>query len=151
LREGPFRESEPDAWDPWIRLNLYGVLHCTHAVIGGMSDRGWGRVVTVISDAGRIGERNQAVYSAAKAAAAGFSRALALEVGPDGVTSNCVSLGTVGPVTDPEIVAKMARRYAMRRLGRPSDVAMMVLFLGSEEASWVTGQTIPVNGGYATS
>ncbi len=150
-RYGPFDSISLEDWDPTLRINVYGVLQCTHAVLPGMRQRGWGRIVTIMSEAGRIGERHLAVYSAAKAAAGGFSKALALEVGRDGITSNCVSIGTIGPVTDDDMREKMARRYAAGRLGEPRDVASMVLFLASDAASWVTGQTVVVNGGWATS
>jgi NAD(P)-dependent dehydrogenase (short-subunit alcohol dehydrogenase family) len=90
------------------------------------------------------------VYSAAKAAAAGFSHSLAHEVAHRGVTVNCVSLGTVPADADPELEAKLARRYPVGRLGRPRDVAPAVAFFASDEAAWITGQTLPVNGGWAT-
>jgi 3-oxoacyl-[acyl-carrier protein] reductase len=146
----PFLETKPADWEPWLALNVHGVLLCTHAVLGGMCERGWGRVITILSEAGRVGQRNQSVYSAAKAAAAGFSRSLAHEVARRGVTVNCVSLGTVPVDASPEVEAKLARRYPMGRLGRPRDVAPAVAFFASDEAAWITGQTLPVNGGWAT-
>jgi 3-oxoacyl-[acyl-carrier protein] reductase len=145
-----FLETKPADWEPWIALNVHGVLLCTHAVLKGMCERGWGRVISILSEAGRVGQRHQAVYSAAKAAAAGFSRSLAHEVARCGVTVNCVSLGTVPVGMDSEIEARLARRYPMGRLGRPQDVAPAVAFFASDEASWITGQTLPVNGGWAT-
>jgi 3-oxoacyl-[acyl-carrier protein] reductase len=152
----PFVETVPLDWEPFVSLNLYGVLNCVHLVLAGMIGRGWGRVVTIISDAGRIGEPRQAVYAASKAAAAGFSRSIAKEVGPHGVTSNCVALGSIERPdgegrSDPDRLAKQLRLYQVKRLGTPGDVAAAVAWLVSEEAGWVTGQTIPVNGGYSTS
>lgn len=148
----PFHRTDPASWHGWVDLNLYGVLNCCHATVGGMVERGWGRVITIVSDAGRTGEANLAVYCAAKAAAAGFSRALAKEVGPHGVTANAVALGTLGIPGDPGgINDRLSRRYPVGRVGAPDDVAPAVLWLASAEAAWVTGQTIPVNGGYATS
>ncbi|HLG67726.1 MAG TPA: SDR family oxidoreductase [Acidimicrobiales bacterium] len=149
----PFLELEPGDWEPVIRLNLYGVLYLTRAVLGGMVERGWGRVITVISDAARAGDARQSVYAAAKAAAAGFSRVLASEVGRHGVTVNCVSLASIRPGFDPsqplpEEEARRFRSYAIRRPGRPEDVAPMILFLASDASSWITGQVYPVNGGY---
>jgi NAD(P)-dependent dehydrogenase (short-subunit alcohol dehydrogenase family) len=148
----PFHETSPESWQPWIDINLYGVFHCCHATVGGMAERGWGRVITIVSDGGRIGEALMAVYCASKAGAMGFSRALAKEVAPKGVTVNAIALGTLGPPDgDPEISAKLARHYPVGRIGRPDDVAPAALWLASNEADWVTGQTIPLNGGYSTS
>src|SRR3954452_19615420 len=97
-----FVDTSPDDWEGDMRLNLGAVLHVTHAYVGAMVDAQWGRVVTVVSDAGRRGERFQAIYGAAKAGAMGFMRGLAAEVGAHGVTANCVSLGTMksGPTED---------------------------------------------------
>ncbi len=147
----PFHEVPPDRWQPWVDLNLYGVLNCCHAVVGGMVERGFGRIVTIVSDAGRYGEPFLSVYSAAKAGAIGFSKALAKEAAPHGVTVNCVALGNVSPPSTPaDLVAKLARSYPVGRVGRPEDIAPAVLYLASTEAEWVTGQVLPVNGGYAT-
>jgi 2-hydroxycyclohexanecarboxyl-CoA dehydrogenase len=148
----PFHETRPESWAAWVDLNLYGVFNCCHAVVGGMAERGWGRVVTIVSDAGRTGEGLMAVYCAAKAGAAGFSRSIAKELAPRGVTANAIALGTLGPPDgDPAIVERLARHYPVGRIGAPTDIAPAVLWLASDEAAWVTGQTIPVNGGYATS
>jgi NAD(P)-dependent dehydrogenase (short-subunit alcohol dehydrogenase family) len=150
----PFAETARADWEPCIEVSLYGVLHCTRAVIGSMTGRGWGRVVTIVSDAGRVGEANVAVYSAAKAAAAGFSRSLAKEVGRSGVTCNCVSLGWMpSPSADvaPEAAQRILRGYAIRRAGVPDDVTGAVIWLASDAAGWVTAQTVSVSGGYATS
>lgn len=147
----PFAQTDPATWRTWIDINLYGVFHCTHAVAGTMTERGWGRIVNIVSDGGRIGEPNMAVYCAAKAGSIGFSKAVAKEVAPHGVTVNCVALGTMGPPDgNPDIVARLARRYPVGRIGRPDDIAPAVLYLASEESAWVTGQVLPVNGGYTT-
>ena len=147
-----FIETEPSEWQSIIDLNLWGVLYCSYAVLGSMIDRQWGRIVTVTSDAGRVGESGIAVYSAAKAAAAGFSRALSKEIGPYGVTANCISLGSIQPENVPpdNATKQRAARYPMRRLGCADDVAPAVLWLVSEEAGWTTGQTFSVSGGYVT-
>jgi NAD(P)-dependent dehydrogenase (short-subunit alcohol dehydrogenase family) len=146
----PFRETTVEEWEPFIRLNLYGTLYCTHAVVDGMCDRGWGRVVTVSSEAGRTGtDLGISLYGAAKAAAVGLSRHLAVELGPFGVTVNCVSLGVIERADGGG--GGMAKRYPTRRLGRPADVAGAIAYLTSDEAAWVTGQTLPVNGGIFTS
>jgi NAD(P)-dependent dehydrogenase (short-subunit alcohol dehydrogenase family) len=143
-----FREMAVEDWDKFIRLNLYGVLHCIHATVDGMVERGWGRIITISSEAGRIGVGfGISIYGAAKAGAVGFSHHLATELIGTGVTVNCLSLGlmAVGP--------EDARRPPppTARLGRPEDVAAAVVYLASDAAEWVTGQTLPVNGGHTTS
>jgi 2-hydroxycyclohexanecarboxyl-CoA dehydrogenase len=153
----PFWETTPEQWMPWVGANFFGVLNCMHAVIGGMVDRGYGRVVTIVSDAGRVGEPNLVVYSGAKAGAAGFMRALAKAVGRAGVTANCIALSAIrtpateGMTADEAVATKILRNYIIRRLGEPDDVANMALFLASDASSWITGQTYPVNGGYTLS
>jgi NAD(P)-dependent dehydrogenase (short-subunit alcohol dehydrogenase family) len=144
-----FREMTVDDWEPFIRLNLYGTLHCTRAVVDGMCERGWGRVVTVSSEAARAGTAlGISLYGASKAAAVGLSRHLAVELGPFGVTVNCVSLGVMERADGGG--GGMAKGYPTRRLGRPADVAGAIAYLASDEAAWVTGQTLPVNGGIFT-
>jgi 3-oxoacyl-[acyl-carrier protein] reductase len=151
-----FVESKPDEWDPLIRLNLAAVLHVTHAFLPGMIDQQWGRILTIVSDAGRRGERKQVVYGAAKAAAMGFSRGLAAEVGRDGVTVNCIALGTMnhGLLTqaladDPTLERKLTRPYPVGRLGQVDDAAPLAVLLCSDAGSWITGQVYPVDGGYS--
>jgi 2-hydroxycyclohexanecarboxyl-CoA dehydrogenase len=151
----PFWQSEPDDWQPWLATSLSGVLNCCRAVVPGMIERKGGRIITVISDAGRVGDASLAVYAAAKAGAAGFMRSLAQGVGQFGITANCVSLAAIRTtsteeiVKDEDVVRKMLRRYPIRRLGEPSDAAALILFLASDAASWITGQTYPVNGGFS--
>jgi 3-oxoacyl-[acyl-carrier protein] reductase len=151
-----FVETGPAEWDPLIRLNLAAVLGVTRAYLPFMLERKWGRILTIVSDAGRRGERKQAVYGAAKAAAMGFSRGLAAEVGRDGVTVNCIALGTMrhGPLLDaieanPGLEDKLARAYPAGRIGRVDDSAPLAVLLCSDAASWITGQVYPVDGGYA--
>jgi NAD(P)-dependent dehydrogenase (short-subunit alcohol dehydrogenase family) len=143
----PFRDSDPGLWRRFVDLNLYGVLNCTHAVVGGMCDRGRGRVVTISSEAGRTGLGiGVSLYGAAKAGAVGLMRHLAVEVAPSGVTVNCLSLGLMDNVAG-EWAGAMAARVPRRRLGSPADVGAAVVFLASDEAEWITGQVLPVNGG----
>jgi 3-oxoacyl-[acyl-carrier protein] reductase len=150
-----FVDTEPADWQPYLQVNLLGVMHCGRVVLPAMVEQGWGRIVTIVSDAGRVGESGMAAYAAAKAGAAGFSRAIAAEVGRHGVTANAVSLGTMRtPMTealwasdDEARQQAILRRYAIRRPGTPADVAGLVSFLCSPAASWITGQTYPVNGG----
>jgi NAD(P)-dependent dehydrogenase (short-subunit alcohol dehydrogenase family) len=144
-----FRDMTADDWEPFIRLNLYGMLYCTRAVVDGMCEREWGRVVTVSSEAHRAGTAlGISLYGAAKAGAVGLSRHLAVELGPFGVTVNCVSLGIIQRGDGGG--SGLAKAYPTKRLGRPDDVAGAVAYLASDEAAWVTGQTLPVNGGIFT-
>jgi 3-oxoacyl-[acyl-carrier protein] reductase len=151
-----FVDTNPEDWEAMMRLNLGAILHVTHSYLGAMVEHGWGRVVTIVSDAGRRGERYQAIYGSAKAGAMGFMRGIAAEVGQHGVTANCVSLGTMrsgltaeAAARDPELERKLSKGYAIRRLGLPSDVAPLVALLCSDAAEWITGQVYPVDGGYA--
>ncbi|MSO79462.1 MAG: SDR family oxidoreductase [Acidimicrobiia bacterium] len=143
-----FRDMPVEDWDKFIQLNLYGVINCIHAVVDGMCDRGWGRIVTISSEAGRIGVGfGISLYGAAKAGAVGFSHHLATELIGTGVTVNCLSLGLMAASADD------VRRPPPPtvRLGRPEDVAGAVCYLASDAAEWITGQTLPVNGGHTTS
>ncbi len=152
----PFHETDPADWRRFIDINLYGVMHCVRAVLPGMIDRTNGRIVTVVSDAGRYGDPYLAPYAASKAGAAGLSRSVAREVGRYGITVNCVALGTIiPPDVDPdadlqdEQTKRIVKSYVIRRRGQPDDVAGIVTYLASAHASWITGQTYPVNGGYS--
>ncbi|MDQ1382481.1 MAG: hypothetical protein QOJ71_3200 [Actinomycetota bacterium] len=152
-----FVDTSPEDWEDAMRLNLGAVLHVTHAYIGAMVDAGWGRIVTIVSDAGRRGERFQAIYGAAKAGAMGFMRGVAAEVGSHNVTANCVSLGTMKTgvmeealTRNPDLERKLIRPYTLPRLGRPEDPALLVALLCSDAGSWITGQVYPVDGGYSS-
>lgn len=150
----PFAQTSSEEWEPWIRLNLYGVLYVTRAFLPGMLEQKWGRVITVISDAARTGESGMAAYAAAKAGAAGFMRSLATEVSRYGITANCVALGGVKTehlveLLPAELIERAAKEYPIRRLGEPEEVANTILFLASGAASWTTGQVYAVNGGYS--
>jgi 3-oxoacyl-[acyl-carrier protein] reductase len=156
IRLVTFVETNPSDWEPVMRVNLTGVLHVTRAYLPDMIERKWGRILTIVSDAGRKGERRQVVYGAAKAAAMGFSRALAAEVGRDNVTVNCISLGSMkhGPLAeavdaDPELERRLAAAYPAGRLGRADDPAPLAVLLCSDAGEWITGQVYPVDGGYA--
>jgi 3-oxoacyl-[acyl-carrier protein] reductase len=156
-----FVDSDPADWQRFFAVNLFGVMHCTKAVLPGMIASGWGRVVTIISDSARTGDAKLAPYAAAKAGAAGFCRSIAREVGRHGITVNCISLGNIAtppewfppPVTSEEIEREKAflKPYVIRRRGQPDDVAGLVTYLASPLAEWITGQTYAVNGGYSFS
>jgi NAD(P)-dependent dehydrogenase (short-subunit alcohol dehydrogenase family) len=177
MRPMPFRDTDPASWEGPLRVNLYGVLHCSHAVINGMCERRWGRVVTIASGAGMVGlDIGVAAYGAGKGGAIGFMRHLAIENASFGVTANTLALGLMEPseraarrveagpsgpapkapgVANMEhagdVTARLARTIPVGRLGRPDDVGAACVWLASDEASWVTGQTIHVNGGSVTS
>jgi 3-oxoacyl-[acyl-carrier protein] reductase len=151
-----FVESKPDEWEPVMRVNLAAVFYVTHTYLSDMLEQQWGRVLTIISDAGRRGERQQVVYGAAKAAAAGFTRGLAVEVGRSGITVNCISLGSIrhGDMArhldeHPDREHSLIRPYPVGRLGRVDDPAPLAVLLCSDAAEWITGQVYPVDGGYA--
>lgn len=146
----PFRSMEPAAWDAAIRVNLYGVLHCCHAVVNDMCDRGWGRIITISSGAGTRGVNiGVSPYSAGKGGGIAFTRTLALEVASHGVTANTLALGVIGTL-DSQVNQKLSRSIPVGRTGTPEDVAAACVWLASDEAAWVTAQTIEINGGALT-
>ena len=154
----PFWEHGREAWGGVIDVNLFGVINCVSACIPTMIEKRGGRVITIVSDAARVGQAGLEIYSAAKAGSAGFMRAVAHTLGRYQVTANTVSISATSTPAleerfsqDPERKKKILERYIIRRLGQPSDVANMVLFLASDASSWITGQTYPVNGGYTLS
>jgi 2-hydroxycyclohexanecarboxyl-CoA dehydrogenase len=161
-----FPDSEPAHWTKIVDLNMYGTMNCSYAVLPGMIKARSGRIVSMISDAGRIGEARYAVYGGAKAGVLGFTRSLAKEVGKFCINVNAVSLAAVShevPMADflgedataenNETLAKMLRAYplgqGLGRLTKPEDAANAVAFLASDAAAYVTGQCLSVNGGYA--
>ena len=156
-----FIDTDPKVWQQFVAVNLFGVMNCSRAVVPSMIAAEWGGVITIVSDAGRFGTSKVSPYAAAKAGAAGFCRSLAREVGRYSITVNCVSLSTIEtpttgrpPAATPE--EETARRermkpYVIRRRGTPEDVSGLVAFLASPMASWITGQTYAVNGGFTFS
>jgi NAD(P)-dependent dehydrogenase (short-subunit alcohol dehydrogenase family) len=151
MRPTPFREMSPEQWDGPIAVNLRGVMNTSHAVIDGMCERRWGRIITISSGAGTSGVNiGVTPYSAGKGGALGFMRSLALEVAPFGVTANSLALGLM-ELQDRSVTEHLARRIPVGRVGRPEDVGAACVWLASDEAAWVTGQTIGINGGSITS
>jgi NAD(P)-dependent dehydrogenase (short-subunit alcohol dehydrogenase family) len=145
-----FRAMDPARWEGPIRVNLHGVLHCCKAVVDGMCARRWGRIITISSGAGTAGVAlGVSPYSAGKGGGLAFTRTLALEVAADGVTANSLAIGLMAQ-PDPGVTAALARSIPVRRTGVPLDVAAACVWLASEEAGWVTGQTIQINGGAIT-
>jgi 2-hydroxycyclohexanecarboxyl-CoA dehydrogenase len=152
---GFFTQTDPGLWERVIAVNLMGVLACTHAVLPAMQEAGYGRIVNIASEAGRVGSKGSAVYSAAKGGVIAFTKTIAREVARSGVTANCVCPGpTRTPLLEgmaassgDRFVDALTRAVPMRRLGEPEDIAAAVAFLASERAGYVTGQTLSVSGG----
>jgi NAD(P)-dependent dehydrogenase (short-subunit alcohol dehydrogenase family) len=143
----PFMEMPSEEWRPQVDLNLYGTLYCTQAVLPGMRERGWGRILVVSSDAGRTGTNaGVTIYGACKAAAVQLVRNLSQEVAADGITVNAIALGPMNNLPE-ELNEFLLRGVPVRRLGTPEDAGAAVAFLSSDESSWITGQLLPVNGG----
>ena len=151
----PFWETRAEVWNQTIGVNLYGVMNCAAAVIPGMIERGApGRIITIISDAGRYGDVNMEAYAGAKAGAAGFMRSVARTLGRYQITANSIAIAftrtpsTAHRLDDTDYAKRMMEKYIVRRPGEPVDVANMALFLASDASSWITGHTYPVNGGF---
>jgi NAD(P)-dependent dehydrogenase (short-subunit alcohol dehydrogenase family) len=166
-RRTRFLDQDPAEARKLIEVNLIGTMNLTRAVLPGMVARGHGSVISIGSDAGRIGEKQEAAYGAAKAGVISLTKTLAREYGRDGVRFNVVCPGATVPegpeaigehslwnqeeyavYRDPGTQGAIARHYPLGRLGQPGDVAGAVVFLASEQASFITGQTLSVSGGY---
>jgi NAD(P)-dependent dehydrogenase (short-subunit alcohol dehydrogenase family) len=157
MRPVKFRDLPRSEWAPYIDVNLYGVLNCVKAVIDGMCERRWGRIITISSGAGTQGLNiGVSIYGAGKGAGIGFMRHLAMECAGDGVTANTLALGLMARDASPDgeesrtVTEKMARLVPVGRLGTGADIGHACVYLASDEASWVTGQTISINGGSVT-
>lgn len=152
----PFIEMDPSEWHRYIDLNVYGSLHCIRAVLPSMRERRWGRVIQISSGAAQSGLRiGISLYGASKSGIEGFLRHLSQEVASDGITVNAIALGLMAnavPDTDDrsDILASIARMVPVGRLGTPEDAGAAVAFVASDEASWLTGQIIQLNGGQTT-
>jgi 2-hydroxycyclohexanecarboxyl-CoA dehydrogenase len=153
----PFLETDEPFWRRVIAVNYEGALRTTHAVLGGMMERGWGRIVNISSDAARVGSAQEAVYAGAKAGVIAFTKTIARESARRGVTANVVCPGPTdtamlremtqaGPDSE-RLRDALTHAVPMRRLGRPDEVAAAVAFLACEDAGYITGQTLSVSGG----
>jgi len=167
----PFTDTTPEFWDKIIALNYRSDLNCIKTILPHMIERKGGNIVSISSDAGRVGEFREAVYSGCKAGVIALSKAVAREVGRHGIRLNVVCPGMTIPTSaeevseysmfklegkfiadvgfPPETKEKMAKSYALRRLGTAQDIANGVIFLASDMASFITGQTLSVSGGYS--
>jgi 2-hydroxycyclohexanecarboxyl-CoA dehydrogenase len=155
-RAASFLDTQPPFWDQVIRVNLYGPLNMHHVVLRGMAERGRGSVVNIASDAGRVGSSGEAVYSACKGGLIALTKTLARELVGKGIRLNTVCPGptdtailrsfTEGP-DGARILEGLKRAIPMKRLGSPDDYPGLVAFLASDDAGYITGQTISVSGG----
>ncbi len=149
----PFLETDPALWRKLVDINLLGPINMTKVVLAGMNERGRGRIVNIASDAGRVGSSGESVYAACKGGVIALTKSVAREVARTGITLNCVSPGPSDTPLfanfDPsgKLAKALERAIPMRRLGQPEDYPGLVAFLLSDEASYITGQTISVSGG----
>ncbi len=147
----PFAESTKERWDEMVALNLFGTMNCTRAVVNHMIERRSGRIVNIASVAGMIGQQKAAEYAAAKGGVVAFTKTLAKELGQSGINVNSISPGVIGTPRVRESAADMMQGWLagipMGRLGEPEEVANVVLFLASDQASYITGENIVVSGG----
>jgi 2-hydroxycyclohexanecarboxyl-CoA dehydrogenase len=154
---GFFTFTTPEQWERLLAINLGGVLNCTFAALPGMQEAGYGRIVSISSEAGRVGSKGSAVYSAAKGGIVAFMKAIARENARYGVTANSIA---PGPIETPllmgakefgeigeRVIETMREGTQMKRLGQPEEVAAAVAFLASDDATYVTGETLGVSGG----
>jgi 2-hydroxycyclohexanecarboxyl-CoA dehydrogenase len=154
---GFFTQTTPEQWEKVIGVNLRGVLNCTFAALPGMQQAGYGRIVSIASEAGRVGSKGSAVYSAAKGGVIAFTKVMARENARYGITANAIA---PGPIETPllmgakqfgeigeKIIETMKEGTQLKRLGQPEEVAATVAFLSSDDSSYVTGECIGVSGG----
>lgn len=153
----PFLDSDEDFWDRIIDINYKGMLRTTHTCLPSMIEAGWGRIVNIGSDAGRVGSSLEAVYSGAKGGVIAFTKTIAREMARKGITANTVCPGPtdtplLGEIVDAsdggdKVIGAMARAVPMKRVGQPHEVASAVAYFASEDAGFITGQTLSVSGG----
>jgi len=163
-RDRLFVEKPRSEWEKEVNINFWGVINCTRAVLDNMVERKYGKVISIGSDAGRMGEYREAVYAGCKGGVIAMYKTLARELGRHNINFNVVCPGLTVPedaeslgdksmwkgqtVFTPEAQEKAIKVYPLRRLGKPEDIANAVVFLASDAASFITGQTLSVSGGY---
>lgn len=153
----PFLDTDEDFWDKVIEINYKGMLRTVHTCLPAMAESGWGRIVNISSDAARVGSSLEAVYAGAKGGVISFTKTIAREMARKGVTANVVCPGpTDTPLLEgivaasddgDKVIGAMARAVPMKRVGQPNEVASAVVYFASEQAGFVTGQTLSVSGG----
>jgi 2-hydroxycyclohexanecarboxyl-CoA dehydrogenase len=154
---GFFTQTTPEQWEKVIGVNLRGVLNCTYAALPGMQEAGYGRIVSIASEAGRVGSKGSAVYSAAKGGVIAFTKVMARENARFGVTANAIA---PGPIETPllmqakqlgeigeKVIETMKAGTQLKRLGQPEEIAAVAAFLASDDSSYVTGECIGASGG----
>ena len=160
-----FLEKTPEQCDTEIKVTLYGTINCIRAALPGMIDRNYGKIVNIATDAARIGQEREAVYSAAKGGVISFTKSIAKEVGKNNINANVISPGATNSPMRNAILDKMRatmgeekvaareervrRVYPLRRIGEMEDVSNAILFVSSDCARQITGQVLSVNGGFA--
>ena len=149
----PLETAEREEWQKILDVNLIGTIHCCKAVMPLLRERKGGRIVNIASEAGVSGERDLEIYAASKGGVMAFTKSLAKDLGRYNVTVNAVAPAFIhSPMTaylTPELEQKWLRAYPIKRLGETEDVASMIVFLCSDRCSWITGQTISINGGFS--
>jgi 2-hydroxycyclohexanecarboxyl-CoA dehydrogenase len=159
-----FMEEPREKWSKTVNMNLWSMINCTRAVLDHMVQRKSGVIISIGSDAGRVGEFKEGIYSACKAGIIALTKSLARELGRNGIRLNVVCPGLTPPKAEdigekshwqqqlatftPEVLEKAAKAYPLRKVGKPEDTANAVVFLASDCAGYITGQTLSVSGGY---
>ena len=151
---GKFAQSVPESWKKQVDVCFYGFLNMTHAVLPGMIENKYGKIVSIMGDSSKIGESNISIVAGARAGQIGLIKSVAKEVGRYNITLNGVSLGVVNTSHYPQgfiekNYEKLVSQYPLGRLGKPEDIAPMVLLLSSDRSAWTTGQIVSVNGGFS--